>query len=197
MQQRRKTEVPTGPALMAEQVSEFWVWIWSAIDGASDNHERDEAQRLAVAFERAIDRRQFVHDFPFERFIRDQGPVSTALLAHYLLTRIDQWTASKTEGSQRRLRVVTEAARVLGSLLALDARDLVEHFERLGVALEKNSVFGPEVREGVIIESLEEGPALPGEFKARAAEAQARWNARWNAERDRPKKRRQLAEVPR
>ena len=124
--------------------------------------------------------------------------MSTALLAHYLLTRIDQWSASRTgtEGSQRRLRVVTEAAQVLGSLLALSVRDLVEHFERLGVALEKNSVFRPEVREGVIIESLEEGPALPGELKARAAEAQARWNARWNAERDRPKKRRQLRAKP-
>ena len=69
MQERRRDEVLTGPTLRGEQVSELWVWIWSAIDQRA-GEARDEAQRLAVAFNRAIDHRTFSHDWPHERFVR-------------------------------------------------------------------------------------------------------------------------------
>lgn len=196
--QRRRDEVETGPALRGEQVSECWVWIWSAIDhGPAEARapERDEASRLAVAFDRAIDWQRGGSDTPAERFVRDQTPRATARLAHYLLTRREQWGARTGQEARRRLQVIIDASLLLGRLLGMDLEDFAPHCARLGITLERGSVFSPSANEGITIESVEEGPALPAERNARETQARALFTARWQAERERPKRRRQLEEV--
>lgn len=198
MRRQSKKEVPTGPALMGEQVSEFWVWLWSRLDRLERNGrqaELDEARRLAVALDRAVEH-QAGFDYPSARFTRDQSPVSTALLVHYVLTRIER-QANDTEEARGRLELLNAAAALLGQLLHLDFSKLTEHFERLGVGIGKRSVFRPEVREGITIESLDEGPTLPAERKVRDEQARLAFDARWKAMRDRPRARRQLGEVTR
>lgn len=152
MQRQSKKEVPTGPALRGEQVSEFWVWVWSRLDWLERNGRQvglDEARRLAVALDRAIEQ-QDAFDYPRARFTRDQSPVSTALLVHYVLARSER-QASDSEEARARLEVLNGAAALLGQLLQLDVRKLTEHCERLGVGIGKRSVFRPEVREGITI----------------------------------------------
>ncbi len=195
MQRQSKKEVPSGPALRGEQVSEFWVWLWSRLSRLERNGRQaglDEARRLAVALDRAIEQQDAL-DYPRARFTRDQSPVSTALLVHYVLTRSER-QASDSE-ARARLEVLNGAAALLGQLLHLDVSKLTEHCERLGVGIGKRSVFRPEVRDGITIESLDEGPTLPAERKVRDEQARLAFDVRWKAMRERPRARRQLGEV--
>ncbi len=201
-QREKKKPEPTGPALTGEQVCELWVCIWSELDGLEQGEERkalDEVRRLAVAFDRAMDWRNY-HDFRNSRFVRDQDAVHTAVFAHYLLTRAEQWSAALgtpdvRREAEARLAVLNNAGRCFTRLVGVSPSSMRDSFERLEVGVSHKSVFHPEAREGVTIESLEAGPALPREREARSQEARARWQAQWEAERGRPKKRRALSEV--
>lgn len=198
MHKRPKHKTPTGPALRGEHVSELWVWIWSTIEEAT-GEARDEALRLSVAFDRAIASRRGVWDHRFERFARDQDPVSTARLAHYLVTRTRRWLGTADpvvglDGIRRRLWVLAGASALFGRLLGATPSQLEDSFERLEIRLPQGSVFHPWSDEGVVVESIEEGPALPAEREQRDGEARARRDARWAAEKSRPRKERVLTE---
>jgi hypothetical protein len=192
MQVRRDTK-QTGPALTGAQVAEFWTWTWSTLDRTT-GPERDEASRLAVAIDRAL-HRDGALDLAASRFTRDQTPRDTALIAHYLITRRDQWGARIDDEAKRRLAIVVEAGLHFGRLLGLELQDCAAHCERLGVSLEKYSVFRPLAREGVIIETIEEGPALPAVRLAQERRADQLLAERLKALIGRTQQRRNLEEV--
>jgi len=197
---------PEGPELRGEQVSEFWVWASFAVDerrsavpppGVMSDvlaWELDEAERLRVAFDRAIGTRLGIHDWTTDRFVRDQDPLCTARLSHYLRTRLAQWTArlgTDTEPEARaRLRVAQGASALFYSLLGVSAAEMCVVCERLeiGERWPHSTVFRLNTMFDVVLETPEDGPVPAQEAERRLEVCRAAFRSKG----DRPKRRRAL-----